>query len=156
MFSFFRKKEKGTEPSLDFASLITRRAENFRSFYDERFAGKLNFQFNSLYLLDTIVDETRNSAASQERKLWLAAHAGAYIFRIATLRVAGYQYHWYHPLDQPMMIVGLPHYRISLLAQEAVLQRLDPEPPASPLIQLYTNFEIALVQANAGDDLLFV
>lgn len=156
MFSFFRKKEKVVEPSQDFASLIIRRADHFRSFYEERFAGKLNLQFNSLYLLDNIVDETRTNAASPERKQWLAAHAGAYIFRIASLRTANFQYQWYHPLDQPMMIAGLPEFRIALLAQEAVYQRLEGNPSSAPLIQLYTNFEIALVQASAGDDLLFV
>jgi antibiotic biosynthesis monooxygenase (ABM) superfamily enzyme len=156
MFSFFRKKEKVTEPAQDFDSLIIRRADDFRSFYEERFAGKLNLQFNSLYLLDTIVDEARKSTASPDRKQWLAVHAGAYIFRIASLRTANYQYHWYHPLDQPMMIAGLPEFRIALLAQEAVYQRLERNLSSAPLIQLYTNFEIALVQASAGDDKLFV
>ncbi len=72
----FSKKEKIAEPSQDFASLIIRRADDFRSFYEERFAGKLNLQFNSLYLLDTIVDEARKSTASPDRKQWLAVHCG--------------------------------------------------------------------------------
>lgn len=154
MLSFFRKKEKSTDPG--YAGLIRRRADQFRAFYEERFSGKLDYQFNSLYLLDTIVNEIRNSAASPERKEWLAAHAGAYIFRIASLRVSQFQYQWYHPLDEPVMIAGLPDYRIALLAQQAVYQRIEANPASVPLSQLYTNFEIALLQANAGDNLLFV
>ena len=155
MFSFFRKKEKPQHPTHDFASLINRRAEDFRAFYTERFGEKLNYQYKSLYLIDTIVGETRMSAATIDRKQWLAAHAGAYIYRVASLRVSHFRYLWYHPLDQPMMVVGMPDYRITLLSQQAIQQRLEAvfEPT---LFQLYTNFEHALVYAKPGDDLLFV
>lgn len=155
MFSFFRKKEKPLAPTHDFASLINRRAEDFRAFYAERFGEKLNYQYKSLYLIDTIVGEARMSAATIDRKQWLATHAGAYVYRVASLRVAHFQYLWYHPLDQPMMVVGMPDYRITLLGQQAVQQRLEAifEPT---LFQLYTNFEHALVYAKPGDDLLFV
>lgn len=155
MFSFFRKKMKSQGPTRDFESLINRRAEDFRTFYTERFGDKLNFQYKSLYLIDTIIEETRMSGTSHERKQWLASHAGAYMHRIASLRIHDFQYLWYHPLDQPMMVVGMPAYRISLLAQQAVQQRLETvvEPG---IFQLYINFELALVHAKPGDDLLFV
>jgi hypothetical protein len=155
MFSFFRRKEKAPSSTHDFASLINRRAEDFRAFYTERFGQLLNYQYKSLYLIDTILNETRASAAAIERKQWLATHAGSYLYRVASLRVQNFQFLWYHPLDQPMLVVNTPDYRISLLAQQAVQQRLDT--PLEPTIfKLYTNFEQALLQAKPGDDLLFV
>ena len=155
MFAFFRKKEKPQPSSQDFASLINRRAEDFRAFYTERFGEKLNYHYNSLYFIDAILEETRISEAATDRKQWVAAHAGAYLYRVASLRVHRFQYLWYHPLDQPMMVVGLPGYRVTLIAEHAVQQRLDAA-PESTITQLYTNFEQALLRAKPGDDLLFI
>jgi hypothetical protein len=155
MFSFFRKKEKSLAPASDFVSLINHRAEDFRAFYEERFGNKLNYRFTSLYLIDTILEEARISATAIDRKQWLAAHAGAYLYRTASLRVYQFRYQWYHPLEQPMMVVDNNDYRISLLAQQAVQQRLD-EVIEPSIMQLYTNFEQAILFAKPGDDLLFV
>jgi hypothetical protein len=155
MFSFFRKKEKPDQNTNDFASLVNRRAQDFRSFYTERVGDKLDFQFQSLHIVDTIIISARTGAASNYRKQWLAAHAGAYLYRTAASRVSGYKYIWYHPLDQLMMVVGPPQYRIALLAQEAVQQRLDTA-QAFTLTQLYASFERALVNAKPGDDLLLL
>ena len=155
MFSFFSKKEKPDLNTSDFASLVNRRAQDFRGFYSERFGNKLDFQFQSLHLVDTILIGARTGAVSFHRKQWLAAHAGAYLYRTVASRVSAYKYIWYHPLDQLMMVVGPPEYRIALLAQEAVQQRLDTAQEFT-LTQLYTSFELALVNAKPGDDLLFL
>lgn len=155
MFSFFKRKEKSPSPTHDFASLIHRRAEDFRAFYAERFGSRLHYQYKSLFLIDTLLQEARLSAASLDRKQWLATHAGAYVYRTASLRIADFRYLWYHPLDQPMMVVDTGTFRVALLAQQAIYQRLEAAIEPS-LTQLYTNFEYALIQASPGDDLLFV
>lgn len=155
MISFFRKKEKVQTVTTDLHSLINRRAEEFRTFYSERFADQLNYQFRSLPLVDTILKEAINSAAGADRLQWLSVYGGAYLYKIASLRVSSFQYIWYHPLEQPLMVVGAPDYRISLLAQEAVSQRLAVFRDIT-LQQLFINFETALVYAKKGDDMLFV
>ncbi|NML24101.1 hypothetical protein HHL16_24700 [Pseudoflavitalea sp. G-6-1-2] len=155
MLSLFRKKRTSGVATTDFISLINRRAEDFRAFYTERFGNKLNYQFSSLPIIDMLLAEARNGAATADRRLWLAVYGSAYLYRIASLRISEFQYIWYHPLDQPMMLVGSPNYRISLLAQEAVTQRLADFRDIS-LQQLFINFETALVYAKKGDDILFV
>lgn len=155
MLSLFRKKEKPRTASVDLTTLVNNRAEEFRAFYSERFGNQLDYQFRSLPFIDTILKETRNSNLNADVKQWIAVYGGAYLYRIASLRVCNFQYIWYHPLDQPMMVVGSPDYRISLLAQEAVGQRLADFRDIT-LQQLFINFETALVYAKKGDDILFV
>lgn len=155
MFSFFRKREKPIQPAHDFSSLINRRAEDFADFYQERFGNRLNFGFESLYLIDTILQEARISEPSGERKGWLCTHAGSYVFQTASGRIPQYQYLWYHPLDQPVMVTGLPEFRVSLLAQQAVQHRLE-KATEMPMQQLVEQFEQAWQKANTGDDLIFL
>lgn len=157
MFSFFRKKDKPHQPAHDFSSLINRRAEDFAEFYQERFGSRMNFAFDSLHLIDTILQEARSSEPSGERKTWLCTHAGSYIFRTASLQLPQfqYQYLWYHPLDQPVMVTGLPEFRVSLLAQQAVQHRLE-KSREIPVQQLMEQFEQARRQARPGDDLIFL
>lgn len=156
-FRFFRKRTKYTRPSIEHASLVERRAEEFRKFYEERFGYRLNYEKDSLHLLDVILSEARDSSWSHDRKQWLAIHAGAYLFKVASQRFSDWpqQYLWYHPLEQLIMVVGPPVYRISLLAHQAVLLRLDALPDL-PITMLFQRFEKAVLSASAGEDLLFM
>jgi hypothetical protein len=154
-FRFFRKRRN--RPSIDHASLIERRAEDFIAFYKERFGYRLNYGSDSLYILDVILSEARNSELSTEWRQWLALHAGAYLFRVASLRFTSWskQYQWYHPLEQAVMVIGAPDFRISLLAQQAVLQRLDATSEL-PLPMLFSRLEKAVLAAERGEDELFM
>lgn len=154
-FRFFRKKRH--RPSIDHAPLIARRAEEFSAFYRERFGYRLNYEPDSLFILDMILSEARNSGLSAEWKQWLALHAGAYLFKVAALKFQGWpnQYQWYHPLEQAVMVIGLPDFRISLLAQQAVLQRLDARSEL-PLPMMFSRLEQALLAAKRGEDQLFI
>ena len=156
-FRFFRKRTKYTRPSIEHVSLVERRAEEFRRFYEERFGYGLNYEKSSLHLLDVILSEARDSTLSHDRKQWLAMHAGAYLFRMVSQRFPDWpmQYLWYHPLEQLLMVIGPPTYRISLLAHQAVLLRLDALPDL-PVSMLFQRFEKAVLSAKAGDDQLFM
>lgn len=156
-FRFFRNRNKYTRPSIELASLVERRAEEFGAFYKERFGYRLNYQQGSLGILDVILDEARYSAWSKEWNQWLAVHAGAYLFKVASQRFHDWplQYLWYHPLEQPVLVIGAPSFRISLLAHQAVLLRLEGKEQA-PLPQLFSKFEQAVLPAVKGDDLLFM
>ncbi|WP_343702816.1 hypothetical protein [Chitinophaga sp.] len=157
-FRFFRKRNSPyIRPSIELASLVERRAEEFSAFYKERFGYRLNYRQGSLGILDLILSEARYSALSPEWKQWLAVHAGAYLFRVASQRFHDWplQYLWYHPLEQPVLVVGAPVFRISMLAQQAVLQRLE-EREEPPLPVFFERFEKAVLPAAEGDDLLFM
>ena len=156
-FRLFRNRNKYTRPSIALATLVERRAEEFIAFYKERFGYRLNYQPGSLGILDVILSEARYSALSGEWKQWLAVHAGAYFFRVASQRFHEWpqQYLWYHPLEQPVLVMGAPVFRVSLLAQQAVLQRLEGKDDGA-LPQLFAKFERAVLPAVKGDDLLFM
>ena len=144
-------------PSIEHASLVERRAEEFRDFYEERFGYQLNYSQNSLHILDAILSEARNTAQPDVFRQWLAEHGGAYLFKVASMRFSGWsqQYVWYHPLEQAVMVIGVPVFRISLLAQQAMLQRLDVTSNL-PIPVLFSRFEKAVLTASDGDDLLFM
>ncbi|WP_120519144.1 hypothetical protein [Chitinophaga barathri] len=138
-------------------SLINRQAEEFIAFYEERFGRRLNGEQNSLYILDMVLSEARNSALLHDRRQWLAVHAGAYLFKVASERFREWplQYRWYHPLEQAVLVVGLPAFRVSLLAEQAIQQRLE-NTSDIPVPLLFTRFEKAVLAAEKGNDELFI
>lgn len=156
-FRFFRNRNKYTRPSIELASLVERRSEEFIAFYKERFGYRLNYQPASLSILEMILSEARYSALSGEWSQWLAVHGGAYLFKVVSQRFREWplQYLWYHPLDQPVLVVGQPVFRMSLLAQQAVMQRLEGKDD-TPLPLLFSKFEKAVLPAGKGDDQLFM
>lgn len=154
-FRFFRKNSH--RPSIEQAALVARRAEEFSAFYKERFGYRLNDETDSLEIVEQILSEARNSALTSEWKQWLALHAGAYLFRLASRRFSGWpqQYRWYHPLDQAVLVIGAPSFKISLLAQQAVSQRLDATSEL-PLPVMFLRLEKAVLAADHGEDELFM
>lgn len=152
----FRKPDP-LRPFIEHTSLINRQAEEFIAFYEERFGRRLNGEQDSLFILDVVLSEARDSALLQHRRQWLAVHAGAYLFRVASQRFREWplQYRWYHPLGQAVLVVGLPAFRVSLLAEQAIQLRLD-NMSEIPVPLLFTRFEKAVLAAEKGNDELFV
>ncbi|WP_346319627.1 hypothetical protein [Chitinophaga sp. YIM B06452] len=151
---FFRQTQR---PFIEQTLLVNRQAEAFVAFYEERFGCRLDGKQDSLDILDVVLAEARNSALQRDRKQWLAVHAGAYLFKVASERFREWplQYRWYHPLEQAVLVVGAPVFKVSLLAEQAIHQRLESRSEI-PVPLLFARFEKAVLAAGKGSDELFI
>jgi hypothetical protein len=151
---FFRQTQR---PFIEQTLQVNRQAEAFVAFYEERFGRRLDGKQGSLEILDVVLSEARNSALLNDRQQWLAVHAGAYLFKVAAERFREWplEYRWYHPLEQAVLVVGVPVFRVSLLAEQAIRQRLENKSEI-PVPLLFTRFEKAVLAAEKGNDELFI
>ena len=129
-----KKKEaerRTDEPHVDqnqqeFMNDMTANADRFQRVYNERLGNTLDFSLESLSSLDDLLEQFHQNLhdVDAEMKEDLIAHAGSYIFEVARRNYGG-KFFWFEPLNQPILVTGIPEFEISITAFDKVRTRLE-------------------------------
>ncbi|TWI03161.1 hypothetical protein IQ05_00090 [Flavobacterium tiangeerense] len=143
LFDFFKKKNNEEqqkhelvrlkqadnvvdEAQQEFINDSTANAERIVESFNEKYEGAFDYSEESLVELDELLENFAEfgDQMDDEMKEDLIAQAGSYIFEVARRNFGG-KYFWYDQLDQPLLVTGLPHFEISLVAFDKVKMRLE-------------------------------
>lgn len=81
--------------------------------------GTFDYSIESLVLVDDLLETLRKHEWNEENLFNLASMVGCYVFETARRNYGG-EYHWAEKEQQPLLIAGLPDFRVSIRAWEKV------------------------------------
>lgn len=125
------EKASRERTAVDITANLAEAADFFVENASERFSG-LDFSVKSLEVLEEMLDEASDFYVEMEAEARknIVKLTGAYLFEVAR-RLHGGKYYWYKPLNQPVLVTGLPDFEVALLALEKVKKRLKNGPEDS-------------------------
>ena len=112
----------------------------------------LDYQPDSLRHLDLLLTEVQNFLDDMhpDQVKFLVSAFGSYLFEVVR-RTHGGTYYWYEPEDQPVLILGEPEYKISMLAFGKIQKLLTDA--SESISQYYGRVVDQLQMAQPGDNL---
>lgn len=140
----------------DLTQGIVESAAEAIAIFRERTEVPLDYSAASLGGVEELLTEAASykGQLSPDERQQLAQFLGCYVLEVAR-RAFGGRYHWLDAHDQPVLVVGEPAARVSLLALSKVQQRMTGE-VAETLPAFYDSFAARARQPAPGTDVLFV
>lgn len=119
-------------------------------FFETRFDG-FDYSEASLAVVEELLGEASDffENMSPARQDQIVRQVGAYVFEVARRNFGG-RYFWYDARKQPILVTGLPHFEISLLAFDKVRGRLVNGPEDS-IPFFFDGFADRVRKAKPGD-----
>jgi len=116
----------------------------------------LDFSEASLSLIEEMVEEAAAffEELTPEQRETAAQDFGCYILEVGRREFGG-RYAWFDQRDQPVLVVGEPTFRVSVMAWDKVRGRLSGD-PADNIPFFYTGFAERARRAGPGTDALYV
>jgi hypothetical protein len=104
---------------------VTLRAEEFVINYGEHYKG-LDYSQQSLIVLDRLLDDYSQQWGNfpDEKKNEITTNASSYILWVASQQYGG-NYYWSEEHVQPVLVIGEPDYRIAVMPQNTVRDRIE-------------------------------
>ena len=125
-----RKKEKAKEaPHRSLLDDIIHTADNFAENFHENPAftfvekGTLDYSIESLSAVDDLLEELSDFEWNKEQLYNITSMIGCYIFETARRNYGG-EYFWLEKEQQPVLIAGLPDFRVQMKVWEKVRGRV--------------------------------
>lgn len=140
----------------DFHDEISRSAGNAVAMCQSRSGGGLDFSEASLTVVEDMLAEAAAWAndMTQGQIRTLTQDFGCYILEVAH-RTFGGKFYWFDERDQPVLVVGEPEFRVSLMTWDKVRGRL-PGDEGDNIPFFYTGFAERARRAEPGTDALYV
>jgi hypothetical protein len=116
----------------------------------------LDYTQESLATVEDMLDEVANYAneMSPDELTQLSQSFGCYILEVGR-RSFGGRYLWHDQRDQPVLVVGEPDFRVSILTWDKVRGRIGGD-SGDNIPFFYTGFAERVRSASAGIDVLYV
>ncbi|WP_313374430.1 hypothetical protein [Chishuiella sp.] len=170
LFDFFKKKKNqqnstveskhtdnvDDEAQQEFIADSTANAERIIEAFGEKYDDAFDYSVKSLESIDELLENLADFAEQmdEEMKSDLIAQAGSYIFEVARRNYGG-KYFWYDKLNQPILVTGIPHFQISLVAFEKVKMRIE-NGQEDNIPFFFKGYEERVKQAKPGDNAMIV
>jgi hypothetical protein len=118
--------------------------------------GMLDYSESSLAIVEEVLEQlARARDELNEKQLnTIAQEFGCYILEVGR-RAFGGRYCWFDQREQPVLVVGEPAFRVSMIAWDKVRGRLAGD-KADNIPFFYAGFAERARQAKPGDDALYV
>ena len=125
------------------------RAEEFVVSYGEKYKG-LDYSVQSLTELDYLLGELKSWVdLSDDERNGIITNAASYILWVAKQQYNSIFY-WSEKHAQPVLVIGEPDYRIALIAQDKVLNRIEKKD--SDIRTFYNKLKDRVQTATRGSD----
>lgn len=146
-------KKNMVSDSITFTDQVRRFAEEAVDASRDRGGATLDYSEASLTIIDELLEEISLCGAA------VAAESMSTIFSSYILEVArrqfGGKYSWHERGNQPVLVVGEPHFRIAIITLDRVKKRMHGD-RESNIPFFFEGFSNRVRGAKAGDDALYV
>lgn len=118
--------------------------------------GKLDYSEESLNLIEEMADEAAQSKTqlSEDQISAIVQQFGSYIHEVARRHFGG-KYYWYTAKDQPILVVGEPDFRISMITWDKIRGRISGD-LGDNIPFFYAGFAERVKSARPGEEVFFV
>jgi hypothetical protein len=134
---------------------ITKAAASVVEMSESRNGVGLDFSEASLEMIEEMLEESSQyvEQMSPEQQQIIVQDFGSYILEVARRKFGG-QYLWFDKRKQPVLIVGVPKYKIALITWDKVRGRLNGD-TGDNIPFFYSGFSERIAKAEPGQDVLY-
>ena len=137
--------------------LTLKKSERFVKGYGNKYDNEFDYSQESLLYLDELLvnfSDFQNEFSDKAINK-LIEQAGSYIFQIAIKKFSGIL-SWYKPLNQPILLTGLPDFEIGILVFDIVRQRIENQGNDTYLPNYFKGYSEKVRTGVKGESILII
>ena len=129
-------------------------AETADEFVERCHDGGLDYSEASLGIVEELLAEAHDLGGNEQQMESLARGAGCYVLEVGRREFGG-TYFWLEQRDQPVLVVGEPHFHVAMVTWDKTRGRLGSD-PTDNVPYFYAGFRAGVRKAEPGKRLLYV
>ncbi len=146
-------KQKESSDADDFAKKVAGCAEQAVDASRQRGGGVLDYSEESLKIVEEMLEEIAAGGVDAKSES-LVTVFGSYILEVGRRQFGG-RYSWYQKGNQPVLVVGAPHFRIAIITFDRVRSRIRGNREDN-IPFFFDGFSSQVRKAKPGDDKFYV
>ena len=146
-------KQKQNPGANDFEKYVAKLAEQIVEVSRKRNHGILDYSEESLKIVEKMLEEISTDGPDANADS-VAMVFGSYILEVGRRQFGG-KYSWYQKGNQPVLVVGEPHFRIAIITFDRVRSRMR-GCREDNIPFFFDGFSSRVRKAMPGDDVFYV
>ena len=124
--------------------------------FQDRVSGSLDYSIESLSLFESMLDDASDfyNDMSADQVAGIAEFVGSYILYVAYKECGG-QFYWSDKMNQPVLVVGEPDFKVAIATFDKVVGRLAGD-QADNIVFFFNGFKDRVQHAEHGLDVLYI